>query len=334
MRAVKADGTVDTNFNNQVQLTIQEGGSSFGVGSITAVDGVATFTRTYYPSRADTTLTLRATQISGRAAGVYASATSNSFRVTRPAALKFTTQPVGGTAGAALTTQPVVTAYKTDGTADTTFTGTVTLTLKSDTANGATLTSTATAAVAGVATFTGTSINNAGTGYVLLASATGYTQVASEAFDMSGPATKIVITEYPSTFEAGRDDSVYVRAEARDANDRIVPGVASQLGLLVNNVTAPATERMVITPTRVHAGVAVFSMNHRFTSAGQYRWGVDAPGNNSLPQANTEPFTVTKPAAKLAFVQQPGGWGFFSPPSRSWRSRTRTATASRARRTW
>ncbi|WP_041523728.1 tandem-95 repeat protein [Gilvimarinus agarilyticus] len=64
--------------------------------------------------------------------------------------LVFSTQPAGSVSGAALSTQPVVTAQDAFGNTDTGFTETITLT---ESSNGA-LTSNAVAAVSGVATFT------------------------------------------------------------------------------------------------------------------------------------------------------------------------------------
>ena len=83
--------------------------------------------------------------------------------------LAFTTQPGGGTGGAAWTTQPVVTVQDQFGNTVTTDTSTVTLGIANN-AGGGTLNGMLTeTAVAGVAAFSGLSIDKIGTGYTLTA---------------------------------------------------------------------------------------------------------------------------------------------------------------------
>jgi hypothetical protein len=85
------------------------------------------------------------------------------------AALAFNPSPNDSTVGTAFTQQPVVEARDAAGNIDTSFTGTITLTLAGGTP-GAALQGTASAnAVAGVATFGGLSVDKAGTGYTLVA---------------------------------------------------------------------------------------------------------------------------------------------------------------------
>src|SRR5204862_2717400 len=49
-------------------------------------------------------------------------------------------------------------------------------------------------AVSGVATFQGCKINNPGTGYILTGAASGLTAATSNAFNITGNATKLVIS--------------------------------------------------------------------------------------------------------------------------------------------
>jgi len=99
--------------------------------------------------------------------------------------LSFTTQPANGAAGAPLTTQPVVTVVDTCEQVKTSYNGPVTVSLAGDSgAKGAVLTGATTLnAVNGVATFTNLSIDRGGLGYVLVASADGYTIARSAPFD-------------------------------------------------------------------------------------------------------------------------------------------------------
>lgn len=92
-----------------------------------------------------------------------------------PTQLAFTAQPAGAAPGTAFTTQPVVTVQTSTGATATAFVGAVNLVIKATTGTtGAVLSGTATVnAVNGVATFSGLSIDLAGTGYVLTATSTG-----------------------------------------------------------------------------------------------------------------------------------------------------------------
>lgn len=95
--------------------------------------------------------------------------------------LIFTTQPVGGTSGSTLATQPVVAAVNGSNVTDTAFTGDVTLAVNTTTGShslGGTVTI---ACVAGVATFT--DVTDTGSGdATLTASSTGLTSATSSSF--------------------------------------------------------------------------------------------------------------------------------------------------------
>lgn len=99
--------------------------------------------------------------------------------------LVFTTQPAN-TASAATITPAVVVTAQISGITDAAFTGTVTLKIGTN-PSGGTLSGTLTqTAVAGVATFNDLSINAVGTGYTLVASATGITGGTSSPFNITG----------------------------------------------------------------------------------------------------------------------------------------------------
>lgn len=107
-----------------------------------------------------------------------------------PTQVAYATQPVGGAPGAALATQPVVAVKDAGGNTVAGFTGPVSIAIKAGTGTaGAVLSGTTTVnAVGGVATFSGLSIDQAGTGYVLTATSGPYS-VDSTAFNV---ATAIV----------------------------------------------------------------------------------------------------------------------------------------------
>ena len=103
--------------------------------------------------------------------------------------LAIRTQPPGSTsAGGSFGL--IVTAEDSSSSVVTTYTGNVTVAISSNPSSG-TLSGTLTqAAIAGVATFAGLSINNAGTGYTLVATASGLTSATTGAFNItSGTAT-------------------------------------------------------------------------------------------------------------------------------------------------
>src|SRR5205807_5727304 len=84
---------------------------------------------------------------------------------------------------------------------------------------GATLSGTTpVAAVSGVATFFDLSVDKAGTGYTLTASASGVPSVTSTAFDVTpGTATQLAFTVQPANTVAGAVVSLYVMVTALDA---------------------------------------------------------------------------------------------------------------------
>jgi hypothetical protein len=182
-------GNVDTGYTGAVTLAITSGtGASgatlSGTTTVTAIDGVATFTDLSIDT-AGTGYSLTATS------GSLLYATSDSFDVAAvtPVATTFvfTTQPAGATAGAAFTTQPVVSVVDANGNVVTGFTGAVTLAITSGTGVSETnLSGTLTVnAVNGVATFTDLSIDTAGSGYSLTATSGSLTSVSSNPFDVA-----------------------------------------------------------------------------------------------------------------------------------------------------
>jgi len=120
------------------------------------------------------------------------------------AAVGFTVQPSGGSAGAPLNGPPTVMIIDSTGRPVTTGTGaTLTVTLEFGlNPTGATLNcagGAGRAAVAGVAVFDGCTISSPGTGYVLVASASGVTATSSVPFDVAPPAPLVSLTASAST---------------------------------------------------------------------------------------------------------------------------------------
>src|SRR5207245_6880328 len=130
--------------------------------------------------------------------------------------LVFSVQPSNTTAGAAMTPAVQVTARDGQGNTATGFTGNVTVAIGTN-PGGGTLSGTATvAAVSGVATFSGLSINKAGTGYTLVASSGGLTDPTSTAINITeGSAPQLVLTGPRSNTTAGTASTTAVQMTAQ-----------------------------------------------------------------------------------------------------------------------
>jgi alpha-tubulin suppressor-like RCC1 family protein len=180
---------------DSITLTITTGTGTAGAtlgGTLTraAVNGVATFAGLTL-DKAGTGYTFTAS-----AAGLTA-ATSSAFAVTPGTAnrLMFTVQPSSVAAGAAVAPAVQVAVQDTLGNTVTSSTASITLAITSGTGvAGATLGGTRTrAAVSGVATFADLTLDKAGTGYTLTASASGFAAGTSVPFAVRhGPARSIV----------------------------------------------------------------------------------------------------------------------------------------------
>src|SRR5205823_5071076 len=163
--AQDANGNTATGFTGNITVAIGTNPSSGTLaGTLThaAVSGVATFSGLSI-DKVGTGYTLTAT-----GAG---NTTSAGFNITAgsPTQLVFSVQPSTTTARAAITRAAEVTAQDASGNTATGFTGNITVAIGTNPSSG-TLAGTLThAAVAGVATFSGLSIDKVGTGYTLTA---------------------------------------------------------------------------------------------------------------------------------------------------------------------
>jgi hypothetical protein len=165
------------------------GGANLGGDlSVNAVGGTATFTDLTL-NKVESGYTLRAT--SGALAGV----TSSGFNVAAGTAaqLAFTVQPIAGTVGGTLS---AVEVEIQDGAGNhvTSATNSVTIALDNNPTSANLGGTTAVSAVGGVATFSTLTVDEAGTGYTLLATATSLAADESAGFDIRAAATTTSIT--------------------------------------------------------------------------------------------------------------------------------------------
>jgi alpha-tubulin suppressor-like RCC1 family protein len=185
-----AQGNTVTTANTSITVAIgtnPASGTLAGTKTVAAVNGVATFS-TLSLNLAGTgyTLTASATDLTG--------ATSSAFNISAGSATKliFIVQPSNVVAGAAITPGVQVALQDAQGNTVTTATTSITVAIGTNPASG-TLAGTKTiAAVNGVARFSTLSLNTAGTGYTLTASATGLTGATSNAFNVVAPVSAIV----------------------------------------------------------------------------------------------------------------------------------------------
>ena len=217
-------------------ITTNPGGGTLA-GTTTAVtdaSGVATFAGLSI-DRAGIGYQLTATS-----AGL-TSAISTAFTVTvgPAAALEFMTSPTASFAGRTFYDQPVVRVVDAGGNTVTTSTATVTPTLTSPA--GATLTCAAKQAVSGIATFTGCSVNSAGT-YTLTASSDALAPGASASFSVVAAPTRLAWSGQSTTVCTGSGGTQFALTYT-NCNFLVIPGtftanilMTDAAGTVVTNV--------------------------------------------------------------------------------------------------
>jgi len=252
-----AGGATVTTATNAVTIAIGNnpgGGTLSGTETVNAVAGIATFPGVSINAvGTGYTLTAAATGLT--------SATSNAFNITvgGAAGLAFRIQPTNASAGATITPAVRVAVIDAGGNTVTGSTASITLAFGSS-PQGAVLGGTTTvAAVAGEATFSDLSIAMAGTGYTLVASATGLGTVTSSTFDISaGTATALQFQQQPTNTVAGSPITPPVQLRAVDAQGNTATSFtgAVTLALAVGPPNATLSGTLAVNAV---AGVASFN---------------------------------------------------------------------------
>jgi hypothetical protein len=209
--------------------------------------------------------------------------------------LEFTTQPVGGTSGGTLATQPVVAARRADGTTDTTFAGNVTVainTVSGSHALGGTVTL---ACVAGVAAYT--NLTDTGSGdATLTATATGLSSATSASFttaaagsvlfrDDATDANGTLVQSHVPTWGGGAGvGSGWTRIGAVDGavqSNRFYGGIGSNAQYRCTDALGTNNQAATFVLTRVSTLASTADMWVRMSSDGQngYRVGWDQSAN-------------------------------------------------------
>jgi hypothetical protein len=267
-----------------------------GTTTVSAASGVASFTNLVL-SKAAAGYTIQFTS-----AGLVADTTIQ-FTVSPAAAATLGFLQGPSNVGAGATMAPAVTVAVRDafGNTVTSATNPVSLGLTGGT-GGAVLTGGgAIAPVNGVATFSGLSVNLAGTGYALLASATGLTGAASGSFDVTaGTAAKLAFQVQPSTTTAGAAITPAVQVVVQDAQGNTVPGSTASVTVALTTPNGAALGGT--TTVSAVSGVASFgSLTVDLT--GSYTLTATS---GSLTAATSGSFNITPAAAsQLVFTGQP-----------------------------
>ncbi len=209
----------------------------------------------------------------------------------QPSSLAIATQPGHVTAGHGFGL--AVAVDNSSGSLDLFYQGTVSLSLATDPSGNAKLGGTLTATVVnGEAVFTGLTLNNAGTGYVIQATATGITPALTQPFDVALPATHLVVTtEPPVSVAAGTEFTTVVAAEDDNGN---VDGTYDQaITLTLLNNTEAATFGGTLTEVP-NDGMATFS-DLTVSQPGD-GYALQAAGG-TLATGQSSDFDVTAPPA-------------------------------------
>ncbi|MFM7317940.1 MAG: malectin domain-containing carbohydrate-binding protein, partial [bacterium] len=252
------------------------------VATVQTTGGVATFDQLYLNKSGNYTLTFQSPGLT--------SITSAEFAVLQgaPARMNYLVQPVTTTAGDSIPNFSLEVVDNYDN--RTNYTGTVTATASGpgSIASGTTTVS----GVAGVATFTGLTINTAGT-YTINAAGSGFATRSSNSFTVNPAAPSAMAMT--STIVSGRPGQVLspITLELRDRFGNACTNSSAQVTITPVSgpgVFAPGSS----TTVNLVGGVATFS-NLVLNKAGRYAFNITTPGISTLTITNFDviPFDYT-----------------------------------------
>ncbi len=298
--AEDALGNTATSFTSNVTLTISVNpgaGTLSGTTTRAAVAGVATFANLSI----DKVGTGYRLQASG---GGLAAVVSNAFSINPGTAtrLAFTVQPTTTTAGSSISPSVRVAAEDALGNTATSYAGNITLAILANPAGGVLSGTTTVTAAAGVAIFSGLSIDKVGTGYTLRATASGLTQATSAAFDIvPASADHLVFTTQPTTTTAGMTMAT-VRVTARDAQGNTATNFAGTVTVAIGTNPGGGSLSGTLSVSAT-AGVAEFTTLSINRSGNGYTLTANASG---VALIASSAFNVNAgPASVLVFSAQP-----------------------------
>ena len=207
--------------------------------------------------------------------------------------LVFTVQPVTTIAGAPIAPAVRVAAQDPQGNTVTSFTGDVVMTFGTNTHGGLLSGTKTVAAVAGVATFADLSVDKAGGGYTLQATA-GSLTAPSQSFTISpAAAAKLAFTVQPSMTQAGATITPAVRVIARDPFGNTATGFTGGVTLAISTNPSGGALHGTI-PVAAAAGVASFGDLSIDKAGTGY---VLKATSGTLTFATSDAFNITPPPA-------------------------------------
>ena len=246
---------VTSDSSTVITATVSNGASLVGSRTATAVSGVATFSNLGITGTAETTYTIT---YSATVNGNSLTVATQSVTPTVGAAtqISITTQPVGDTAGALLSTQPVVKVLDSGNNLVTSATTAINVT-----SSGGTLGGTQTVdAVNGVATFGDlTFAGTSSTNYTLTFTTTSLGSAESSNFTVGvGAATKLVRTTNASGAVYSEDFTTQPVLEIRDAGNNKVSSATNVVTATLSSGNVVGTSNTTLAATAA-GGVATFS---------------------------------------------------------------------------
>ena len=238
---------------------------------------------------------------------------SSSFNVTVGAAAKlvFGQQPTNTAAGASIS--PAVTVRIEDaGNNLTSDTRSVTVAIGTNPSGGTLGGTTSVSAVSGIATFSNLSIDKAGTGYTLTASAASLAGATSGSFNITvGGAAKLAFTTQPGNGTGGSPLSVQPVVTLQDANGNTVTGVAQNVTVAIQNNAGPGGVLSGTLTVAVNTGTGQATFTNLAidkTGSGYTLTATGSTVSTSPGVVVSAAFNVTMgPAARIAITTQPGG---------------------------
>jgi hypothetical protein len=305
--AKDGQGNVDPSFTASVALTaaVNPGGSTPSGATVSAVAGVATFSSLFL-DKVGTGYKLQA------AGGALTSGQSLAFNITPgPAAhVAFTQQPTQVTAFANISPAVKVTVQDAFNNTVTSFANNVTIAIGTNAGGGTLSGGQSKAAIAGIATYTGLSIDATGTGYTLTATAVGLPVATSAAFNViASVGTRLFYTVQPSNATAGAS-TIGVTVEARDASGQLASSFTGNVTLAIAAGTGSPGATLTGTKTvAAVAGVATFSGLSIDKAASNYKLtATDNP--DALTPATSGFFAIAHDVAThLVYAIQPSTTG-------------------------
>ena len=298
---VSADSPISAGGSSTIDVTVKDGSGNpiSGIPVTLSAVGSNSITQPSAPTDAlgHTSGSLSATVAGSNtvtAVGGGVTLSNHPFVVVNPGAenkVAFSVQPSTTAAGATITPAVQVQVQDQFGNPVPAANDAITVARGSGVGNlTGTLTQTASA---GVATFNDLSIDAAGTGYTLTASATGLTGATSSTFNISATPAQLGFFVQPSTTAAGATITPAVQVEIQDNGGNRVTTATNQVTLAFGNNAGGGTLSGTLSANAVN-GVATFgNLSVNATGTG-YTLAASA---TSLTGATSSAFDITTPAS-------------------------------------